>query len=95
MAEPTSYMSPEAVEGFKRSMRSREVGSIMANAMRRMFPNWDQMTEEQKEKLMRDPKIQGKIQGRIMADDMNESEMRAKAQEEEYNRYRNKYSGWL
>jgi hypothetical protein len=61
MAQMAAYMSPEATENFKNSMRA---GEIMASSFKRMFPNWDQMTEEQKRSVMNNPDIQGKLQAR-------------------------------
>ena len=64
MAQMAAYMSPEAMENFKNSMRSGEMmsGEIMASSFKRMFPNWDKMTEEEKRSIMNNPEIAGKME---------------------------------
>ena len=65
-----AYMSPEATEDFKNSMRSRE---IMASSFKRMFPNWDKMSEEQKAEAL------GKWEGQKSRKEMDAASIRSKA----------------
>jgi hypothetical protein len=83
-----AYMSPEATENFKNSMR---VGEIMAASFRRMFPNWDQMTEEQKRSVMNDSEIAGKIEAQRRFAEAEKVKKRTQADKRESARLESKY----
>jgi hypothetical protein len=88
MAQMAAYMSPEATENFKNSMR---VGEIMASSFKRMFPNWDRMTEEQKRSIMNDPEIAGKIEAQRRFAEAEKVKKRTQADTEETSRLKSKY----
>jgi hypothetical protein len=90
MADPIGYMSPEAVQNFKSSMRAGEINSSnkTMQSFRRMFPNWDMMTEEQKRKAMNDPERLGKMDAQQSREQMDMASLRSKAFRDELKRSR-------
>ena len=63
------YMSPEATENFKKSMGQ----GMTADAFRRLFPNWDSMSEEDKAEAL------GKWEGQKSRKEMDAATIRSKA----------------
>jgi hypothetical protein len=69
--------------------------NMTLNAFRRFFPNWDKMTDRERQAAMNDPNIQGTLAAQMDAQRMGSVEKRAAAERAERNRLRNTYSGPL
>ncbi len=57
--------------------------NMTMQAFRRMFPNWDKMTEEEKRSAMTDPDFQGRAEARRRFAEAERLRIRTKADKEE------------
>lgn len=91
MAEKSiRFGTPEEVSNYKNelSQKMQNSGNSIAQSYRRMFPNWDMMTEEQKQKAMNNPERIGQMDAQQNRAQMDMASRRAKAFRDELNKTR-------